>query len=95
MDLSANSVGRRRGVDGYISDQPVTVLAIAAFAGFVLGGGIDRRMGLAILSAAGRAAFSGAAGNLIVSIVTGRNDNSASRVDGRNDYRRPNLQKSG
>jgi hypothetical protein len=79
VDISAKSAVRRRDVSEYVRDEPFTALAIAAVAGFVLGGGVNRRIGLAVLTIAGRIALRSVATGLIVGMVTGTHD------DGRRD----------
>ena len=75
MDISANSDVRRRDLGEYVRDEPFTALAISALAGFVLGGGVNRRIGLAMLMMAGRVALRGAATNLIAGMLLDRQDN--------------------
>lgn len=98
MDISANNAPRHRDVGQYVRDEPLTALAIAAVAGFVLGGGVNRRLGLAMLTMAGRIAFRGVATSLIVGMVTGSHDNSgrasarhggARHDNGRTDFQKP------
>jgi hypothetical protein len=61
-------------VGEYVRDEPLTALAIATVAGFVLGGGVNRRVGLAVLTIAGRIALRSVATGLIVGMVTGTHD---------------------
>jgi hypothetical protein len=75
VDISAKSDGRRRDIGEYVRDEPFTALAISALAGFVLGGGVNRRVGLAVLMMAGRVALRGAATNLIAGMLLERQDN--------------------
>ena len=58
----------------YVRDEPLTALTIAGVTGFVLGGGVNRRLGLAMLTVVGRIALRAVATSLIVGIVTGDND---------------------
>jgi uncharacterized membrane protein YebE (DUF533 family) len=74
MEVSADSAARRRDVVEYVRDEPLTALAIAAMAGFVLGGGVNRRIGLTMLTIVGRIALSGVATSLIAGIMSGSND---------------------
>jgi hypothetical protein len=76
VDISANSDVRRRDLGEYVRDEPFTALAISALAGFVLGGGVNRRIGLAMLMMAGRVALRGAATNMVTAILLDRQDNS-------------------
>ena len=48
-----------------IQEQPVVCLAIAAAAGFVLGGGMRRTNGLALLALIGQMAMRDALGNIV------------------------------
>jgi hypothetical protein len=66
---------RNRDIGEYIREEPLTSLAIASGVGFIIGGGANSRIGLALLSLAGRIALRGAATNFIVDLVTGRQDN--------------------
>ena len=66
---------RDRDIGEYIREEPLTALAIASGAGFIIGGGANSRIGLALLSVVGRIALRGAATNFIVDLVTGRHDN--------------------
>ena len=99
MDISANSAARHRNVGEYVRDEPLTALAIAAVAGFVLGGGVNRRIGLAMLTTVGRIVLRGVATSLIVGMVTGSHDNrrqdSARPGGGRHDNGRTDFQKPG
>jgi hypothetical protein len=103
VDTSTNSSAPRRprstDVAEYVRDEPLTALAIAIAAGFVLGGGVNRRIGLAILTMVGRTALSGVANGLILGMVTGSNDNarrdSATHGGQRYDNGRTEFQKSG
>ena len=74
VDISANSGTRQPNLGEYIREEPLTALAIATAAGFVLGGGVTRRIGLAVLTMVGQIALRGVATNLIVGMVTGGYD---------------------
>jgi hypothetical protein len=84
VDISTNSSAPRRhqsrDVGEYVRDEPLTALAIATAAGFVLGGGVNRRIGFAMLTMVGRTVLRGVATNLILEMVTGTYDNG--RQDG-------------
>ena len=103
VDTSTNGSGprrhRSRDVSEYIRDEPLTALAIATVAGFVLGGGVNRRIGLAMLTMVGRTVLSGVTNSLILGMVTGSYDNarqdSARHGGQRNDNRRAEFQKPG
>jgi hypothetical protein len=82
----------------YVKDEPLTVLALAAAAGFVLGGGANRRTSLAILTIIGRIAVRDVATSLIVRMATGthnkrKQDQESSgggtHDNGRRDYANP------
>jgi hypothetical protein len=77
--ISADPDERRRrrewDIGEYISEEPLTALAIAGGVGFILGGGANSRIGLALLTIAGRIALRGAATSFIVDLVTGNHDN--------------------
>jgi hypothetical protein len=67
--------GRERDIGEYIKQEPLTALAIAGGVGFILGGGANSRIGLALLTLVGRIALRGAAASFIVDLVTGNHDN--------------------
>jgi glycine zipper-containing protein DUF883 len=102
VDISTNSSAPRRhpsrDVSQYVRDEPLAALAIATAAGFVLGGGVNRRIGLAMLTMVGRTLLSGVTNSLILGMVTG-NDNarqdSARHGGQRNDNGRAEFQKPG
>jgi uncharacterized membrane protein YebE (DUF533 family) len=75
MDTPVNSVARRRDVSEFVRDEPLTALAIAAAAGFVLGGGVNRRVGRVILTMVGRIALQSVATSLITGMVVGTHEN--------------------
>ena len=99
MEVSANSATRHRDLVEYVRDEPLTALAIAGAAGFVLGGGVNRRIGLAILTIVGRIALRGIATSLIAGMVTGSHDDikqeNAKPGGGRHDNGRTDFQKPG
>ena len=66
---------RERDIGEHIREEPLTALAIAGGVGFILGGGANSRIGLALLSIVGRIALRGAASNFIVDLVTGNHNN--------------------
>lgn len=72
---TASQRRRSRDIAKYVRDDPVTALATAAAAGFILGGGVTRRIGLMMLTIAGRIALHSMATRLIVGIGTDRHDN--------------------
>jgi len=99
MDISANSDVLRRNLGEYVRDEPVTAVAISALAGFVLGGGVSRRVGLAMLMMAGRIALRDAATNLITGMLVDRQQNrerdSTSPGGEGHDNGRTDFQRSG
>jgi hypothetical protein len=72
---------RNRDIGEYIREEPLTSLAIAGGVGFVLGGGANSRIGLALLTIAGRIALRGAATSFIVDLVTGNHGNERPNRD--------------
>lgn len=60
---------RERDVGEYIREEPLTSLAIAGAAGFILGGGANSKIGLAALAMAGKIAIRGAATNFIIGLI--------------------------
>jgi hypothetical protein len=94
---------RERDVGEFVREEPLTALAIAGAAGFILGGGLNSRIGLALLAIVGRIALRGAATNFIVGLVTDNPDNqnpdrakargeshgNRKHDDGKTDFRDP------
>jgi hypothetical protein len=83
MKTSADSAarqhgGRRDGVGEYVRESPLSSLAIAAAAGFLVGGGFKNRVGLAMLAIVGRIAIQSAASTFIEAIATGNHQNGRS-----------------
>jgi hypothetical protein len=103
LDTSADRKVRRRDVAEYVKDEPLTALAIASVAGFILGGGITRRLGFAMLTTASQIALRVVATSMIVGIVTGADGagnphmstsrGRGSSDGGRDDNARANFQK--
>ena len=107
MDTSTNISAPRRhrspNVGAYVRDEPLTALAIATAAGFILGEGANRRMGLAMLTMVGRTVLRGVATSLILGMVTGSYDHarqenarqetarqgSQGHDNGREDFQKP------
>jgi len=83
---------RERDIGEYISEEPLTALAIAGGVGFIFGGGANSRIGLALLTLVGRIALRGAATSFIVGLVTGnRDDQNPDRARARGEsYRNGN-----
>jgi hypothetical protein len=63
----------RDSVRERIKEAPLTSLAIAAAAGFIVGGGVRSRIGTAMLAIVGRMALQSAASSFIAAIATGDN----------------------
>ncbi len=66
---------REREIGEFVREKPLTALAIASGAGFILGGGLNSRIGLALMAMVGRIALRGAATGFIIGLVTGNSDN--------------------
>jgi hypothetical protein len=90
---------RERDVGEYIREEPLTSLAIASGVGFIIGGGANSRLGLALLGIVGRIALRGAATNFIVDLVAGNRDSrrpdrattSGGYRNGKHDNRRTDF----
>jgi hypothetical protein len=63
----------RDSVRERIREAPLTSLAIAAAAGFIVGGGVRSRIGTAMLAIVGRMALQSAASSFIAAIAAGDN----------------------
>ena len=84
MDRSAELVGRRqRHLEEFVRDEPLTALAIAVTAGFILGGGAGTRVGRAALAFAGRFALRGVVSNLLVGMLMGSHERGAKESENR------------
>jgi hypothetical protein len=66
-------------VGEYVKETPVTALAIAAAAGFLTGGGLKNRLGLAILGIVGRVAIQSAASTFLAGLASGNDNNETSK----------------
>jgi hypothetical protein len=77
VDVSATASSRRRPdrVAQYVRDEPLSALALATAAGFVVGGGLNSRIGQALLTMVGRIALQSAAASLIAGMVAGSHEN--------------------
>lgn len=69
MDSSVKGATRHRDVSEYVKDEPLSALAMAIAAGFVLGGGVSRRVGLAMLTIVGQIALRSVATSMIGAMV--------------------------
>jgi hypothetical protein len=78
MDISADAAAARRDrsrdVGDYVRDEPLRSLMVATAAGFILGGGVNSRIGLAMLTFAGQIALRGVVASSLVELVTGSHD---------------------
>jgi hypothetical protein len=74
---------RRRYLEEFVRDEPLTALAIAVTAGFTLGGGASTRVGRAALTFGGRVAVRGAVGNLLVGMLMGSHERGAREFENR------------
>ena len=84
MEADEKRRRRNRDIGEYIREEPLTSLAIAGGVGFIVGGGANSRIGLALLGIVGRIALRGAATNFIVDLVTGNHqDRGAGRGSNR------------
>jgi hypothetical protein len=81
VDTSDHHAPPHRTIGDYVRDEPLTALAVATAAGFVLGGGVNRRLGLAMLTMVGRVALRNVAASLIAGIITNDNDNAKPNID--------------
>ena len=91
------SHGRDRDIGEYIGkhidDEPLTALAIAGAAGFILGGGASSRLGLAALAMVGKIALRGAATNFLVGLFVPNPNQGSRRAERTRPSRRRNQEK--
>ena len=78
-DISTDAAGAvaacqnpSRDLTSYIKNEPVKSLAIATTAGFVFGGGLNSRLGLAMITVGTRMALRGFCGYALAGAMTGR-----------------------
>ena len=73
----------RRDLTSYIKEEPLKSLAIAATAGFVFGGGLNSRLGLAMITMGTRMALRGFCGYALAGLMTcrSRHQGGQCRVD--------------
>ena len=69
---------RTRSVSEYVREDPLSSMAIAAAAGFIVGGGLNSRVGQAMLAIVGRVALQSAATNFLTGMVVGTDKNGES-----------------
>jgi hypothetical protein len=72
---------RRRHLEEFVRDEPLTALAIAVTAGFIIGGGAGTRVGRAALGIVGRLAVRGAVGNLLIGMLMGSDERGAKEFE--------------
>jgi hypothetical protein len=86
VDISADATvpprRRPRTVSEYVRDDPLSSVAIAAAAGFIVGGGLNSRIGQAVLAIVGRIALQSAATSLIAGMVAGTDENGRPKSAG-------------
>jgi len=70
---------QRDYVGEYVRETPITALAIAAAAGFLTGGGLKNRLGLAILGIVGRVAIQDAVTTFVAALASGTDHNEISK----------------
>jgi len=96
-DRPRRSHGRDRDIGEYIGkhidDEPLTALAIAGAAGFILGGGASSRLGLAALAMVGKIALRGAATNFLVGLFVPNPDQGSRRAERTRPSRRRDQEK--
>ncbi len=84
VDRSVEPVGRRRRyLEEFVRDEPLTALTIAVTAGFILGGGADTRVGRAALTFVGRFALRGVVSNLLAGMLMGSHERGAKESENR------------
>jgi hypothetical protein len=85
---------RGRSLEGFVKDEPLTALAIAVTAGFILGGGAETRIGRSALGFVGRFAIRSAVSNLLVAMLVGNHEGAAKGSENCVDRNRPPLLRS-
>jgi hypothetical protein len=79
MGISADATAARhhrsRDLGDYVRDEPLRSLTVATAAGFILGGGLNSRISLAMLTLVGQIALRGFVTNALIELVTGSHDN--------------------
>jgi hypothetical protein len=81
-DISTDAVDLdlSRELTIYIKDEPVKSLAIATAAGFVFGGGLNNRLGLAMITMGTRMALRGFCGYALTGAVISRSHQQGGQV---------------
>jgi hypothetical protein len=76
-DISTDAVQLSRDLTIYIKDEPVKSLAIATATGFVFGGGLNSRLGMAMITMGTRMALRGVWGYVLAGVVISRSHQRA------------------
>jgi hypothetical protein len=66
----------------YVRAEPLKSVTVAAAAGFILGGGLNSRVGLALLAFVGRIALRQMVTGSLVELVAGNHNNGRNAVNG-------------
>jgi hypothetical protein len=74
-DVSTSDDQRSRNLVEYIRAEPLKSVTVVTAAGFILGGGLNSRVGLALLAFAGRIALRGVVTSTLVELVAGSHNN--------------------
>src|ERR1700722_7318155 len=87
-ELTATGQDFGRQLTRFIKAQPVTSLSVAAAVGFVFGGGLNSRIGLALVTIGSRAALRGFVVTALTGAFTGARHDSTSdrRKEGNGNY---------
>jgi hypothetical protein len=83
VDTSTGSPPRPRDLREFAREEPLTTLAIAGAVGFVLGGGVNSRLGVAMISMITRSALRAVASSMLVGMISGTADIPRSSSGGR------------
>jgi len=62
-------------VSEYVRDEPLSSLGISVAAGFIVGGGLNSRVGRMMLAIVGRIALQSVASSLVADMVAGTQEN--------------------
>ena len=74
-DESTSDYQRSPELVDYVRAEPLRSVTIAATAGFILGGGLNSRVGLALFAFAGRIALRRIVTDSLIELVTGNHNN--------------------
>jgi hypothetical protein len=81
-DESASDYQRSPELVDYVRAEPLKSVTVAAAAGFILGGGLNSRVGLALLAFVGRIALRQMVTGSLVELVAGNHNNGRNAVNG-------------